>query len=174
MKCNHTKYALLIFLIFSPLLALASQAQAEIKVSYQYNLANFSGPVKTFRAKLAVANRQRETFIFDPREKDIRIFNEYGMETYHVGEDKQFFDVRDLTLDDEGFIYILRGKTGNRISKLNFKGDPVEHFSVTGISAGFSRFYPNTIIYRNNHFYLADTNAMTVVKADLQGRYVAG
>lgn len=174
MKCKLTKYPLWLIFSFVPLFTFASQSEAQIQVSFQYYLANFSGPVKTYRAKLAVANQQHETFIFDTREKDIRIFNEYGMETYHVGEDKEFFDVRDLTLDDEGFIYILRGKTGKRISKLNFKGYPVEHITVTGISTEFRRFYPDTIVYRNDHIYLADTNALVVVKADLQGRYVDG
>lgn len=148
---------------------------AETTVHYQYGLANFSGIFQAQLVKLAPAPLYNEMYVFDAREKDIRIFNEHGMEIFYIGEDRDFHNVRDLAVDENGDIYILRNAINQTdISVLNFRGEPAREFTLHDLPPAFRGFSPSSIVYRDGRIYLADHDDLLVVIADMKGRYLKG
>ena len=76
-----------------PLLALLAlpaapwnPASAGVTASFRYPLSNFSGPVPSQWAKLAVDQERNEVYALNQRANDIRIFDEHGMEIFVFGD----------------------------------------------------------------------------------------
>jgi hypothetical protein len=52
---------------------------AETQAAFRYRLSNFSGPVRSQWARLAVDQVRNEIYALNQRANDIRIFDEHGM-----------------------------------------------------------------------------------------------
>jgi len=61
-----------------------SQGFAGVEASYLYTLSDFSGPVAYQWAGIHVDNEKDEIYVVDPSSRDVRIFNEHGMEVYRL------------------------------------------------------------------------------------------
>lgn len=156
-------------------LTLGSRGEAAIQVSYQYNLASFSGSIKMFQAKLAVSRKTNEVFVFDPAKKDIRIFNEHGMEIFRMGEGDEFAWALDFAVDDEANVYILfRNFRRDGIPKYNFRGDPAGRIEVRDVPPQFADLKPSIIVCRQNRLYLVEVDTMRIIVLDLEGKYQTG
>src|SRR6056297_233247 len=69
----------------------AEVAKSEVKgiqlqVSFQYLLANFSGPVRSQWARLAFDPTREELYSLDPASNQISIFSPEGMEIFSFGD----------------------------------------------------------------------------------------
>jgi hypothetical protein len=174
MKKTTTTYPFIITLSIVLLLA-CRPAVAGVDVHYRYGLANFSGLLKTFQAKLAVARKANEVFVFDPVKKDIHIFNEHGMEIFSLGEEDEFAWLRDFAVDEESNVYVLfRDFRNNGIPKYNFRGDLVDRIKVQNVTAQFEDFDPSLIVFRQNRLYLVDVDSLRIVVLDQQGVFQTG
>jgi hypothetical protein len=174
MKKTTTPYLFLATLLI--LLTLAYRpAVAAVDVHYRYALANFSGPLKSFQAKLAISRKADEVFVFDPVKKDIRIFNEHGMEIFSLGEEDEFAWLRDFTVDDESNVYVLfRDFRSNGIPEYNFRGDLVNRIKVQNLSAEFVDLDPSIIVWRQDRLYLVDVDTLRIVVLDQEGMFQTG
>jgi hypothetical protein len=146
-------------------------AVADVAVHYRYALANFSGPIKTFQARLAVSRKTNEVFVFDYADKNIRIFNEHGMEIFRLGEEEEFARARDIAVSDEGDVFILFDLNGTGIVKYNFRGDILSTIKVQDLPPEFVDLRPSVIIFRDNRLYLVDPDALTILVLAQDGRY---
>lgn len=154
---------------------LCSPALAGVDVHYRYALADFSGPIKTFQAKLAVARAVNEVFVFDPAKKDIRVFNEHGMEIFRLGEEDEFAWARDLTVDDNGNVYVLfRDFRSEGIAEYNFRGDMVGRIKIEDVPAEYAAIDPSFLVWRQNRFYLVDVDGLRIVVLGQDGKYQTG
>lgn len=145
---------------------------AAISVSYAYNLADFSGAIPYMWAKLATDPTYSEVYVMDPKTKDIRIFNETGMEVFRFGEEGEFAWARDLTADEEGNIYLLNLRPeGFSITQCNFRGEPVSEIRVEGMPEEFAGIRPTLMEYSGGKLYLADTSRLAIVVTDVEGRF---
>lgn len=149
-------------------------AVAGVAVHYRYALADFSGPIKTFQARLAVARTTNEVFVFDHADKNIRIFNEHGMEIFKLGEEEEFARARDLAVSEEGDVYILFDLRGDGIVRYNFRGDLVGKIEVQGVPSEFADLRPSLIIFRQGRLYLVDPDDLLIVVLDREGKYQTG
>src|SRR4030042_5487864 len=62
-----------------------SRATASVEARFLYNLSNFSGPIPYTWAKIYFDEKSNEIYVVDPREGEVRVFNDLGMEIYRFG-----------------------------------------------------------------------------------------
>lgn len=157
-------FGLLALLLAAPL----GPALAEVKASFRYPLANFSGPVPSIWARLAVDRERDEVYVLDPRGNDIRIFNDSGMEIFAFGEG--FARAADVAVGRDGDIYILTtGYRASALHRLNYRGEHIAEIPLQNLPAEFSEFVADRLLYRRDSLYLVDSNRMLVVVADESG-----
>lgn len=161
-------------------LALSEAAVAKVGVQwmdvrYLYGLADFSGPIKTFQSRLAVARKAKEVFVYDYAQKDIRVFDEHGMEIFRMGEDNEFAASRDFVVTDEGELYVLFSEPASyRIDRYNFRGELIGKVELQGLPAQFAEIAPSIMVYGQERIYLVDAAALKIVVVDPGGKYLAG
>jgi len=152
---------------------LASPAAAGVTAAYRYPLSNFSGPVLSQWAKLAVDPERNEVYALHQRKHDIRIFDEHGMEIFVFAEG--FGSAADIAIGDDGDIFVLsQGYQSAQIHLLNYRGEEVALIALQDLPDTFSGFVPDRIVYRDGSLYLVDSDAMKVVVADETGRFENG
>lgn len=145
-------------------------ASAGVTASFRHPLSNFSGPVPSQWAKLAVDRERDEIFVLNPHENDVRIFDDHGMETYVFGED--FPGAADIALGEGGDIFILtRRYPVSRIHLCNFRGEQTSEITLDELPAAFSDFTPDRLVYRHGSLYLADSGRLVVVVTDVDGSF---
>ena len=128
--------------------------------AFQYRLANFSGPVLSQWARLAVDPERNEIYALSPRENDVRIFDQHGMEVFAF---EGFVSSRDIAAGDDGDILILtkRYKTST-IHRCNYRGEKISEITLQNVPEAFSEVAPDRLVYRRGLLYLADTGLLTV------------
>ncbi len=155
----------------------ASASTAQLTASYEYNLADFSGPIPYMHAILARDNVSNEVYVMHRAKKNVRIFGETGMEIYRFGDEGEFAGAADLAVDDRGDIYILNrpDKPGTfRITQCNFRGEPQAEFMIQGIPEEFAGISPVFMEIVNEKIYFADPGLLAIIVADLRGNFVRG
>ncbi len=163
--------AVLLFLAASTIPAGAE----DVNVSYLYNLSDFTGVVPSSWPTLFTDAQHKEVYVI--YQGIVRVFNDNGMEVYRFGDDETLGSVFDAAVDKEGNILLLtyRWKAGKALYSImlcNYRGEPVSQLAIKGVPEDFSAdFYPNAIMYRQGHLYLADKSAMKVVQADEKGLF---
>lgn len=169
-------YNINIIFLLSLLLSLGTSARGEaMQISFMGRLANFDGVVATLWSKIAVDKERSEVFTLNPRQRDVRIYNEAGMQTFGFGENIQVAGATDIELDEEGNIYLLYPRVPDyAMLKLDYKGDPLGHITIKRLPEEYRPFQPDQFQYQQGRFYLADTGTMDVVVADINGNYQQG
>lgn len=157
----------------------SSGSAAQLSASYDYNLANFSGPIPYMLATLAQDNVRNEVYVMDPKKKDIRIFGETGMEIFRFGDEGEFAWAKDLAVDDTGNIYFLNtsykhGTDRIMITRCNFRGEQQSEFAIQGIPKEYSGLSPIYMGIAREKIYLADPIRLSIIVADLEGNFVKG
>jgi DNA-binding beta-propeller fold protein YncE len=154
------------------LLLLPVPASANSSASFLFPLANFAGPVRSQWAKLAVDPERNEVYALSQAENDVRIFDEHGMEVYAF---EGFFASMDITAGHDGDILILTQRyDGSTIHRCNYRGEELEEITLANVPDAFSDMAPDRLVYRNGTLYLADSEHMTVIEADLDGSFIRG
>lgn len=145
-------------------------ALAEVKASFRYPLANFSGPVPSIWARLAVDQERGEVYVLDPRGNDIRIFDEHGMEIFVFGDGVA--SAADITIGEGGDIYVLTtGYQASALHLLNYRGEHVSEIPLQNLPAEFPEFVADRILYQRGSLYLVDSNRMLVIVVDERGYF---
>jgi hypothetical protein len=148
-------------------------AFAGVTASFRYPLSNFSGPVLSQWAKLAVDPERNEVYTLRQRKNDIRIYDEHGMEIFVFAEG--FGSATDIAIGDDGDIFVLsRGYQTATVHLLNFRGEQVAEIPLQDVPASFSEFTADGLVHRNGSLYLVDSDAMKVIVTDEAGRFQKG
>lgn len=160
-------------LLVLPALAPWNPASAGVTATFRYPLSNFSGPVRSQWAKLAVDRERNEIYALNQRANDIRIFDEHGMEIFVFGDG--YASARDISIGDDGDIFILTtGYQTATVHLLNYRGEHVSEIPLKNIPAAFSGFVADRVIYRQESLYLVDSDALLVIMVDEEGSFQKG
>jgi len=175
MKKTTKKYLFIIPALILLGLIYTGHAIAGVQARYQYYLADFNGTVRSLWAKLAIDRERKEIFTLDQHEREIRIFNEYGMQVYDFGQDVELSGATDITLGDNGDIYVLfRHFMGGNLLRLDYRGQPLETIKLRNNPTDFQPFTPDRVAYWQEKFYLADSSSLDIVVTDREGRFQKG
>ncbi len=168
-KQNRTlSFCFGILLGMLPLVTAADETSLE--VSFLYPLSNFSGPVPSIGAKLAVDPELDEVYAMNPRKKTVQIFNETGMETFSFGEN--FPGMADISIGDQGDIFLLTGYGQTaKIHRTNYRGELVETITLKNIPHQYSNFAAVRLVYRGEFLYLIDPQSLAILVVDKSGNF---
>jgi sugar lactone lactonase YvrE len=146
---------------------------AGVRASFRFPLSNFSGPVPSQWAKLAVDREHNEIYALNQRANDIRIFDEHGMETFVFGDG--YANAADIAIGNDGDIWILTtGYQSAAVHLLNYRGEHVAEIELKNVPAKYSEFVADRLVYKNRSLYLVDSNALLVIVVDERGYFKAG
>ena len=167
----------LLFLIFLPSWAKAEvmkseRSGAQLQVSFQHLLSNFSGPVRMQLAQLSYDPSRKELYTLN-QGTEMRIFNSQGMEIYSLGSETNLGFVSDMTVGATGEMYLLTqhyAKNGIRV--LNYRGEFEAAISLNGLPEKLQSFVPDRIEYHLGQFYLLSSNKLQIVIADQTGKFI--
>ncbi len=150
-------------------------ARAEVRASYLYTLSNFYGPLPYNWVNLSYDEPRQELYVVDSRARDIRVFNDNGMETFRFGDDGSLGGVVDAVVEKDGSILILSRKSQQTsIIRCNFRGEPLSELILGDLPPDFTDFMPERLVYRQERLYLLDATAMRVAVTDDNGRFQHG
>lgn len=159
-------------LTISLLLLPAGSALARASASFLYPLASFAGPVPSQWAKLAIDPERNEVYALRPRENDVRIFNEQGMELYAF---EGLPSSRDISAGDEGEILILTRRLGDSTIHLyNYRGEKISEIALKDVPEEFTSARPDRLVYRQDSLYLLDSNLLIAIVARGDGSFARG
>lgn len=146
-------------------------AEDQISESYLYSLSDFSGRLPYNWPTLAIDEQRNETFVV--YQNEIVIFNESGMEIYRFGDGMDLGHVLAADAGPGGDILILTYKSGRSvILRRDYRGQPLEEITISGLPASFSRFTPNRLISRDGRIYLGSQNQMQIVICNADGSFI--
>ena len=154
---------------------LATDALAKVETTFLYRLSDFGGTIPYSQINIFADEKRSEIYVADPRERDIRIFNDRGMEVYRFGDDGSLGTVVDIAADADGDILVITRKASKFVILVcNFRGEPVSELVLKNLPSDFSGFSPNRIVYRQEQLYLVDTASLTIVVTDANGVFRIG
>ena len=155
--------------------AVRTVAAAPVEPKFLYTLSNFSGPVPFNWVNLYVDEDKNEIYVVDPQKRDVRVFDENGMEIYRFGEDGSLGTVLDVAVKKDGGILALSKKRlKSEVIQCNFRGEPLTELQLGNLPADFSDFSPDRIVCRNERLYLLDSFSHKIVVTELNGLFVKG
>lgn len=127
-------------------------------------------------ARLVVAPGVNEVYVLDHSQRTIRIFNESGMEIFSFGEEGSFGSPSDLAVAEDGSIYILASSwaSGKAITRLNYRGEPVEKIDLQNIPIDMEDFRPTKMEYARGSLYLMDAAGLKILVFSVDGLFLAG
>jgi hypothetical protein len=154
---------------------LSSAARAEVSVSYLYTLSNFYGSIPYNWVNLSYDGPRHELYVVDPHERDIRVFNDNGMETFRFGDDGSLGVVIDAVVKKDGSILVLSRKSQTAsLVECNFRGEPLSEIALKDLPPDFAGFAPERLVYRQGRLYLLDASAMRIAVTDDGGLFRQG
>lgn len=162
------------FLCLAVVLCPLTRAGA-MQVTFMARLANFEGVVPSLWAKIALDRERKEIIVLNPRKRDIRIFNEAGMQIYTIGDNVEVSGATDIDVDENGNIYLVFPRARNhKIIKLDYKGKFIAALEMENLPEDFSSFSPRFIQYLDGELFLADAASLNVVVTDARGNFQKG
>jgi len=148
-------------------------ALAETEAAFRYQLSNFSGPVHSQWARLAVDQERNEIYALNQRANDIRIFDEHGMEIFVFGDG--YATAADIAIGSDGDMFILTtGYQTATVHLFNYRGEQVSEIPLRNLPSSFSKFVPDRLLYHKKSLYLVDSDALLVAAVDGRGYFKKG
>lgn len=141
---------------------IATVAQAQTSASYLYRLSDFSGPVSSLWARLAVDQSKGEIYTLNQSNSVIQIFNETAMQVFDCGEDLGLASAVDIAAAENGELFVLYRSPARSIKHLNFRGELMNEIRITGKERQQIDFTPTYIDYQAGNLYLADAEKMQI------------
>jgi DNA-binding beta-propeller fold protein YncE len=143
-----------------------------ISASFLYDLSDFTGPLRYGGASVFVDRERNEAYVLS--ESIVHVFDDNGMEIYQFRTGDTVGSVVALAVDRDGTIFALAYKevlyaSAHVIVRCNFRGEPVGHIALKGLSPDYSGFMPVYMGLHEGRFYLADSMNMRIVIADMNG-----
>jgi hypothetical protein len=160
-------------LLLAPTLAVAATASPNLKASYLYDLANFSGVIRDGAAGLAYDPSGKELLLFG--NGIVRTFDSNGMEVHQFGDDvaEGYGNVLAAAAMENGDLVALSYDQGGAVlTRRNFRGEPISRIDPKGVPAPYAGFGPNILRYANGRIYLVSTGTMQVLVLNADGTYV--
>ena len=153
----------------------STKAMAEVNATFLYTLSDFNGPLPYNWVSISVDRERNEIYVVDPKERDVTVFNEAGMEIYRFGDDGSLGSVMDAVVEKDGRILVLsRRVSGNTITLCNFRGEPLAELELKKFPPDFSGFSPNRLVCRQGLLYLLDADTMKIAVTDVNGVFQRG
>ena len=173
---SKDKLLLIIFIISVIQTGLFStKAMAEVDATFLYTLSDFNGPIPYNWVSISVDRERNEIYVVDPKERDVTVFNEAGMEIYHFGDDGSLGSIIDTAVEKDGRILVLSRKVSRTsIILCNFRGEPIRELELKKFPSDFSTFSPNHLVCRQELIYLLDTRSMKIAVTDINGFFQRG
>ena len=166
-------FLLALFLLTLLVLAPSNAAFAGVRASFRFPLSNFSGPVLSQWARLAVDREHNEVYALNRRGNDIRVFNEQGMETFVFADG--YASAADIAIGRDGDIWLLStGYQTATVHLLDYRGEHPSEIVLKNVPAEFSKFIADRLVYENRSLYLVDSDALLVIVVDERGYFKAG
>jgi len=157
------------------LAALAGDAAAEIRASYQYHLSDFWGAVPYQWAALTLDRDHNEVYALDPQGADLRVFNDAGMEVHDFGEGQEVSHPIAVAVGEDGDLFFLtRAGASRALHRCDYRGVRLGEIEITGLPDTYSAFRPSRIETRKGLLYLADITALQIVVVERSGQFVRG
>jgi DNA-binding beta-propeller fold protein YncE len=163
----HIQIALL--LLVTSLIAVTLPAQAQTSASYLYRLSDFSGPVASMWARIAVDQKEGEIYTLNRSDSVIQIFNKTAMQVFDCGEDMALSSAIDITVADNGELYVLYRTPVATVRHLNYRGELISEIKIAVTEQGIQDFNPAYIDYMAGNLYLADAGKMQMVVTSTSG-----
>jgi DNA-binding beta-propeller fold protein YncE len=177
----NSRIAKYLFLPLAAALALSpfsARASAGVKPAFLYSLANFNGKLPYNEVRVRVDRAHDEVYVVE--RGIVRVFNQNGMEFFWFGDNPDLESIYDLAVDESGDIFLLSFNLTHPenpkyyLIRCNYRGDAKEKLTVTGLPPGFSRFFPNYVMYRDGYFYFFSSSKMQVAVTDKKGVFQKG
>jgi len=161
-------------LALAAVIGIGAPALAEVQSRYRFKLSNFNGPVNSTWARIALDEVRGEVYLVDDNE--VRVFDANGMEIYRFNDDMSLGLIADVAIKPDGDILVLsqRAEATPSILVCDYRGIPVGRFSLVGAPPDFDGLTVDDILIRDERLYLVDAEALKVVAADTQGRFLQG
>jgi hypothetical protein len=173
MKKAHLRSLLIVVLVLFTVILTSASGQADVKASFLYYLANFTGTVPYSGGRVIADKERNEIYVI--YENYLNIYNEHGMEIYRFGDDLDLGQILDAGVDQNGEMLLLTYKdTRSSIIRCNYRGEPYSKTELDKFPPPFSRFIPNRLVYQNGNIYLASLNEMILAVTDDQGNFKKG
>jgi hypothetical protein len=168
---TQRRFSIFLFALLAlPALGSGNPASAGVTASFRYPLSNFSGPVRSQWAKLAVDQERSEVYALNQRANDIRIFDRHGMEIFVFGDG--YSTAADIAIGEDGDIFILStGYQTSTVHLLNYRGEHVSEIALENVPDSLSEFVADRLIYRQQSLYLVDSSSLLVVVVDEEGLF---
>ena len=148
---------------------LAGVVFAEVRATYLYTLANFSGQIRYDAVRLSVDQERDEVYFI--YQNLVRIFNASGMEIFSFGDDLDLGHIVDVAVDRNGDIILLSSRDSRSlVTRCNFRGVPAGAIEITNLPAGLA-FAPNRMVFRNGKFYFASLATSSVIITGADGAF---
>lgn len=167
-----------IFLLIALMLTIfAGPASAEeIKAAYLYNLSDFNGVIPYNWVSICSDEKKGETYVADPSERLVRVFNDKGMEVFSFGDDGSFDNISAVAVTENDEVFILSRINSNySIIRCNFRGEPLGKVELKNVPPEFSKdFVADSMVYRGGLLYLSNRGTMKVVVVDTNGVFKDG
>ena len=128
MDTRYLTKQLLILIALSFWVLIPSTAQAQpVKGSFLYYLSSFTGAIPYNLSRVVVDKSRNEVYVLF--QNTLRVFNEFGMETYRFGDDLDLGHIVDVAVDKNGDILLLtykqsEGEPVAEIIQCNYRGEP--------------------------------------------------
>ena len=148
---------------------------AKVEATFLYTLSDFNGPLPYSWVNISVDEERKEIYVVDPKERDVTIFNEVGMEVYRFGDDGSLGSVIDAAaLKDGSIVAISYGSSTRSITICNYRGEPVSALELKDFPPEFSGFFPQRVIFRQGLLYLLDPSTLKIAVTDTDGLFQRG
>lgn len=142
-------------------------------VSFEFDLSDATGVVPVSWPTIAHDRARDETYLV--AEGLVRIFNPVGMEIHRFGDEGSVGRILRVAALETGDVVAI-ATLGDEVAylRLDYRGELITRFALTGLPAGFSGFAPDQLVARNGRLYFAERASMRVVVTDESGAYRQG
>jgi DNA-binding beta-propeller fold protein YncE len=143
-------------------------------VAFNFVLSDFSGPVRVGEARVVVDGAHGEVYV--AQERDVHVFNEFGMEVYRFHTDLQLGPIRDLAVLPDGSLLVLLYDYAQPetpvplLCTLDFRGRRLGAVTLSGLPEGMAEFRPNRLFLHGDRLLLLSTTHLLAAWVSLDGQ----
>lgn len=172
MKLIGNRYVAVIVILAAVLMGGPSGASTgDFKVTYLYNLSDFTGTIPYSLAKIALDATARETYVISG--ETVKVFNNSGMEVFRFTNTMESGIVYDAAIDDQGRILVLAYNNGMPgLTLCNYRAEPIKPVEFKGLPEKLAGFKPNRIMLKDGKINLVSLSFMMIVVLDNEGNYL--
>jgi hypothetical protein len=155
------------------LVAPAPDALPTVDASWEHDLSTATGVVALNWPAITFDRARGEAYVV--AEGLVRIFNASGMEIHRFGDEGTTGTItRVAVLEDGNIVAITRLADGPALLRLDYRGEPIVRFGITGLPQVFADFQPDQVVARNGKLYFAERSKSRAIVTDPDGAYRQG